>query len=48
MFAKLQEMVSKHVEKYTGIFPESRNLKQREIGNKISNRMRKQRSKNTR
>ena len=48
MFAKLQEMTNKHVEKYTGIFPEYRNLKQREKGNKISNRKRKQRRKSTR
>ena len=47
MFAKLQEMTNKHVEKYTGIFPECRNLKQREKGNKISNRKRKQRRKST-
>ena len=48
MFPKLQEMTNKHVEKYTGLFPEYRNLKPREKGNKISNRMLKQRRKNTR
>ena len=48
MFAKLQEMTNKHVEKYTVLFPEYRNIKPREKGNKISNRMRKQRCKNTR
>ena len=41
-------MTNKHVEKYTGLFPEFRNIKPREKGNKISNRMRKQRRKNTR
>lgn len=46
MFGKLQEMTNKHVEKNTGLFPEYR--KPREKGNKISNRMRKQRRKNTR
>ena len=48
MFAKLQEMTNKHVEKYTGLFPEYRNLKPREKGNKISKSMCKQRRKNTR
>ena len=48
MFAKLQEMTNKHDEKYTALFPEYRNLEPREKGNKISNRMRKQRLKNTR
>ena len=48
MFAKLQEITNKHVEKYTGLFPEYRNLKPRDRGNKISNRMRKQRRKNIR
>ena len=47
MFAKLQEMTNNHVEKYTGIFPEYCNLKQRQKGNKISNRMCKQRHNNT-
>ena len=45
MFAKLQETTNKHVEKYTGLFPEYRNLKLREKWNKRSNRMRKQRRK---
>ena len=48
MFAKLQEMTNKHVEKYTGLFSEYRNLKPRERGKKISNRMRKQRRKSRR
>ena len=30
IFAKLQETTNKHVEKYTGLFPEYRNLKLRE------------------
>ena len=47
MFAKLQEMTNKHVEKYTRLFPEYRNIKPMEKGNKISNRMRKQRRNNT-
>ena len=34
MFAKLQEMTNKHIEKYTGLFPEYRNLTPREKGNK--------------
>ena len=37
-----------YVEKYTGLFPECRNIKPTEKGNKISNRMHKQRRKNTR
>ena len=49
MFAKLQEMTKKkHVENYTGLFPDYRNLKPRDKGNKISSRMRKQRRKNKR
>jgi len=34
-FAKLQEMTNKQVEKYTGLFPEYRNLKPREKGKNI-------------
>ena len=37
--AKLQEKTNKHVEKYTGLFPVYRNLKQKKRGNEISNRM---------
>jgi len=33
-FAKLQEMTNKQVEKYTGLFPDYRNLKPREKGKK--------------
>ena len=33
MFAKLQEMTNEQVEKYTGLFPEYRNIKPREKGN---------------
>ena len=47
MFAKLQEMTNKHVEKYTVLYPEYCNLRPRERGNKISNRTHKQRCKNT-
>ena len=36
-------MTNERDEKYTGLFPEYRNLKQRDKRNKISNRMRKQR-----
>ena len=36
MFAKLQEMTNKHVEKYTVVFPEYCNLRPRGRGNKIS------------
>ena len=45
-FGRVSE--NEHVEKFTGLFPEYRNLKQREKGNKMSNRMHKQRRKNTR
>jgi len=34
-FAKLQEMTNKQVEKYTGLFPDYRNLKPREKGKNI-------------
>jgi len=39
MFAKLLEMTNKHVEKYTGVFPEYHKFKPREKGNKLSNRL---------
>ena len=32
MFAKLQEMTNEHVEKFTGLFPKYRNLKQKGEG----------------
>ena len=38
---------NKHVEKFTGLFPEYRDLKPREGGKKVSNRMCKQKRKNT-
>ena len=44
-FGRVSE--NEHVEKFTGLFPEYRNLKQREKGNKTSNRKRKQRRKST-
>ena len=47
MFAKLQEMTNKQVEKYTGSLPEYRSFKRREKGKQMANRMRKQRRKNT-
>ena len=48
MFAKLQEMTNKQVEKYTGSLPEYRSFKQREKSKQMANKMRKQRLKNTR
>ena len=48
MFAKLQEITNKQVEKYTGSLPEYSSFKQREKGKQMANRMRKQRRKNTR
>ena len=48
MFAKLQEMTNKQVEKYTGSLPEYRSFKQREKGKQMANKMRKKRRKNTR
>ena len=47
MFEKLQEMANKQVEKYTGLFTENRNHKQRYEGKQILNKMCKQRQKNT-